>query len=109
MWKISEILIDAVPFKSPVGKPTVLPLPIDLQLSPSTLVAPTAGPGKLTVVVKDPSGKEIHSKFSVKNGQPLVQFTPKVPGPYKAEIFDGPEKKKPLGEIPIEATFNTPE
>jgi len=37
--------------------------------------------GEKQVVVKDPSGKEIHSKFSVKNGQPLVQFTPKVPGP----------------------------
>jgi hypothetical protein len=87
--KVSQVPVEATISTKPIGKPVQVSLPVDASRLPST-----------SVVVRDPTGKEIPATITLENGEPVLSFTPKSPGTFVAEVFDGPSR---IAQIPVTA------
>eukprot|EP01124_Arcella_intermedia_P025105 TRINITY_DN4418_c0_g1_i6.p1 TRINITY_DN4418_c0_g1~~TRINITY_DN4418_c0_g1_i6.p1 ORF type:complete len:2010 (-),score=752.07 TRINITY_DN4418_c0_g1_i6:85-6114(-) len=73
------------------GKPATTGIPLE--------ALGTDDPSQVSVIVKNPEGKEKESKLFFKDGEVFLEFTPDIPGLYKAEFL---LNNKKVAEIPIQ-------
>jgi hypothetical protein len=92
---IGDVPIKAEPSKVTVSEPATLSIPnADLGVD---------NPEDIKIIVKDPSGKEVPSKITLKDGEPQLSFVPQQAGPHVLEVFKGDDPVK-ISEIPIDAS-----
>jgi hypothetical protein len=94
--KVGEIPVKVEVLETVAGKSAHIDLPLDS-------IADLKHPEQLSLVVKDPAGNEVPSKLVVSpdGTDGTVKFTPKLPGPYTAELFEGWKK---IAEVPVTAS-----